>query len=188
MATFLKSRAGAAQLGVTLMITAFVVVAGFMFWLSVTAKPTVIVAPEPKDVFANEISLLDFSSGPAGYEGQEVSLTDVPISGRFGNFGHWINLLDANRNGFILFLSESLRADTTVATGTVEEGMLVTLSGMVMPRTDSVLDAWEAAGAFAQPLDRMLAGSTRYPYFLEVIRLRLPETSGPGQGDGAGSG
>ena len=188
MVTFLKSRAGAAQLGVPLMITAFVVVAGFMLWLSVTAKPTVIVAPEPQDAFANEISLVDFSGGPEGYEGQVVSMTDVPVSGRFGSFGHWINLLDANRNGFILYLSDSLRADTTVATGAVEEGMLVTLSGTVMPTTDSVLDAWEAAGAFTKPLDRVMAESTRYLYFLEVTKLRLPETSGPGQGDGAGSG
>jgi len=170
------------------MITAFVAVAGFMFWLSVTAKPTEIVAPDPQDVFENEISLLDFSGGPAGYEGQVVSLADVPVSARFGNFGHWINLLDADRNGFILYLSDSLRADTTVATGTIQEGMLIGLSGMVVATTDSVLDAWEAAGAFTQPVDRVVAGSTRYLYFLEVTKLRLPETSGPGQGDGAGSG
>lgn len=188
MATFLNSRAGAAQLGVPLMITSFVAVAGFMYWLSVTAKPTEIVLPDPRDVFANEISLVEFSGGPADYVGQVVSLVDVPISARFGNFGHWINLLDADRNGFILHLSDSLRADTTAATGTIGEGMLVALSGMVMATTDSVLDAWEAAGAFTQPLDRIVAGSTRYLYFLEVTKVRLPETSVPGQGDGAGSG
>ena len=48
MATLLKSRAGSANLGTPLMITSFVVVAGFLFWLSVTAKPTEIVLPDPR--------------------------------------------------------------------------------------------------------------------------------------------
>ena len=187
MATLLKSRAGAAQLGIPLMITSFLVVAGFLFWLSVTAKPTEIVLPDPDDVFEHVVTFAVFSAGPEEHIGEVVSLEDIEIGAAFGHHGRWINLEDASRSGYLLHFSDSLRADTTVALSSVSDGMPVSLTGMVVETTDSVLDAWEAAGAFADPLDRIMAESIYHLNFIEVSKIQLPETSGPGQGDGAGS-
>jgi hypothetical protein len=188
MATLLKSRAGAAKLGVPLMITSFLVVAGFMYWLSVTAKPTEIMWPDPDDVFENVVTLQDFSTGPGGYVGQMISLEDIEIVAFFGNHGRWINLTDQNRNGYLFHFSDSLRADTTVVLSSIVEGMSVSVTGMVVETVDSILDAWEAAGAFTSPLDRLLAQGTYHLSFIEVTRIELPETSPPGQDDGLGSG
>ena len=187
MANLLESRAGAANLGVPLMITSFLVVAGFMYWLSVTAKPTEIIPPVPLDELVNVVTLAEFSAGPDEYIGDTISMESLSIGSRFGNHGHWISLVDANRNGYLLHVSDSLRADTA-AVSSLREGMIADLTGMVVPTTDSVLDAWEAAGAFGQEIDKVLAGSTPYLNFIEVIRIEEPAVPPPGQGDGSGSG
>lgn len=186
MATLLKSRAGADRLGMPLMITSFVVIAGFTYWLSVTAKPTENLPPDPGDEFANVISLAEFSAGPDVYVGEVVSLEGVEIVANFGNHGHWINLVDVNRNGYLLHVSDSVRADTT-AVSSAAEGTTVAVTGRVVETTDSVLDDWEAAGAFTSEADRMVAQSTRYLNFIEVTGIRVLETPPPG-GGGSGSG
>ena len=187
MATLLESRAGAAKLGIPLMITSFVMVAGFLFWLSVTAKPTEVVLPDPEEIFENVVSLADFSVDPRGYIDEAVSLQSVPLGDRFGNHFHWINLSDAHNNAFLLHWSDSLRADTTIALSTLRPGTIVSLSGMVMEVTDSIVDGWLAAGGFMIPVESRVAGSTYHESFLEVTRMK-PVDPLPGQGDGSGSG
>ena len=186
MATLLKLRAGADRLGMRLMITSFVVIAGFTYWLSVTAKPTEILPPDQKDELANLITFAQFSTGPDEYLGEVVSLEDIEIVANFGNHGHWINLEDVNRNGYLLHVSDSVRADTT-AVSRVAEGTTVAVTGRVVATTDSVLDVWEAAGAFTGPADRIVAQGTRYLNFIEVTGIRVLETPPPG-GGGSGSG
>ena len=183
MAT-LKSRAGAAELGAPLMILSFLMVAGFIFWLSVTAEPTEIAVVAPEEVLENVVTLEVFSVGPGEYVGKVVSLEDIEVEALFGNHGFWWNLKDANGSGYLLHLSDSLLADSTVS---VAAGMTIAVTGEVVETSDSVLDAWEAAGAFRVPVDRVLAGSTYHLNFLEVTGLRMPETSEPGEGDDSGS-
>ncbi len=188
MATLLESRAGAAKLGIPLMITSFVMVAGFLFWLSVTAKPTEVVLPDPEDIFENVVSLADFAVDPEGYVGEAISLEDVQLGNRFGNHFHWINLPDAQNNAYLLHLSDSLRADTTIALSTLGPGTIVSLSGIVTNTTDSIVDEWSAAGAFMFPVESQVARSTYHLSFLEVTRIKPPDAPRPGQGDGSGSG
>jgi hypothetical protein len=188
MATLLESRAGAAELGVPLMITSFLVVAGFMYWLSVTAEPTEIVLAEPEELFENAVTFPDFAAGPGEYVGQLVSLEGIEVGYPYGNHFRWINLPDANNNSYLLHFSDSLRADTTFALSSVSQGMTVSVTGAVVETTDSVVDAWEVAGAFKSEVEKLVVHSTYYLNFIEVTRIELPETTPPGQGDGSGSG
>jgi len=177
-----KSRAGAAKLGAPLMVLSFLMVAGFIYWLSVTAEPTEVVVDDPEDVLENVVSFTAFSAGPDGYLGQVVSLEDITITSVLGYHSFWTNLVDANETAYLLHLSDSLVADTLVS---VESDMMVTVTGTVSLMNDSVLDAWEAAGAFGADVHRSLAEFAEN--FIEVTLIQLPEPSEPGDEDESGA-
>ncbi len=181
MAT-LKSRAGAAKLGAPLMVLSFLMVAGFMYWLSVTAEPTEVVVEEPEAALVNVVSFEAFSAGPVEHLGEVVSLEDVQITDPLGYHSFWTNLKDANRTAYLLHLSDSLVADSLVS---VSKDMVVTVTGTVTPMNDSILDAWEAAGAFEAAVDRTLAEFAEN--FIEVTLIEMPEPSEPGEADESGS-
>ncbi len=181
MAT-LKSRAGAAKLGAPLMVLSFLMVAGFIYWLSVTAEPTEVVVVEPDAGLQNLVTFEAFSAGSVEYVGEVVSLEDVTITALLGNHSFWTNLVDENRTAYLLHLSDSLVADSLVS---VSLGMVVTVTGTVTLMSDSVLDSWEAAGAFQVAVDRDLAEFSEN--FIEVTQIAMPEPSEPGEADESGS-
>ena len=184
MAT-LKSRAGAAKLGAPLMIMSFLMVAGFLYWLSVTAEPTEVAVVEADSELVNLVTLADFSAGPETFLGRTVSLEGISLGSPLGNHAHWLTLEDENRNGYVLHFSDDLRSDTTVALSSLAEGMVVSVTGVVTETTDSVVEVWDAAGAFDAELDKILPMSVRHLNFLEVRAIELPEPSEPGDGNGA---
>ena len=179
MATKLGSRAGAAHIGTLMMLGSFVLVAGFMYWLSVTAKPTEIIPVEKRrELIENVVTLANFSNSPDDYVGELVGIRNVRMGSAFGNHGRWINLEDASRNGYIVHFSDSVRADTTSFYPSIAEGVVVNLSGVVVATTDSVLDAWETGGGFASEVDKLLAEATPYLNFIEVTvveQARAPQ-------------
>lgn len=181
MAT-LKSRAGAAKLGAPLMVLSFLMVAGFMYWLSVTAEPTEVEVVAPVAALENVVAFDAFSAGPAGYVGQVISLEDLTVTSLLGHHSFWTNLVDANGTAYLLHLSDSLVADTLVS---VSDDMVVTVTGTVVAMNDSILDAWDAAGAFRVEVDRTLAEFAEN--FIEVTFIQLPEPSEPGEADESGS-
>ena len=184
----LKSRAGAAKLGAPLMILSFLMVAGFVYWLSAVAEPTEVAVANPADELVNVVTLVEFSAAPDAYLGKVISLRDVAIGSPLGNHARWMNLEDENRNGYVVHFADSLRADTTFALSSLTDGMTVSLMGVVIETTDSVVEAWDSAGAFDRALDRVLPMSTRHMNFLEVTRIVLPEPSASDDDDGSGSG
>lgn len=181
MAT-LKSRAGAAKLGAPLMVLSFLMVAGFMYWLSVTAEPTEVVEVTPDAVLENVVSFEAFSAGPSEYLAEVVSLEDVTVTSLLGYHSFWTNLVDANATAYLLHLSDSLVADSLVSVST---GMVVTVTGTVTAMNDSILDAWDAAGAYSVAVDRTLAEFAEN--FIEVTLIEMPEPSEPGEADESGS-
>lgn len=183
MAT-LKSRAGAAKLGAPMMILSFLMVAGFIYWLSVTAEPTEITVAETEEPLMNLVSIDVFSAAPNDYMGQIVSLEDIEISGLHGDHSFFTNLTDANGTGYLLHLSDSLVADTTVS---VAYGMSVTVTGRVFETTDSVIEAWDAAGAFATEGEKLVAQSTYHLSFIEITSIITPDPAEPGEGDDSDS-
>ena len=171
METFLKSRAGAVKMGTPLMILCFFTVAGFLYWLSITAEPTEVVIEEPEEVVENEVAFADFSAGPAGYIGQEIMLRAVSMESLLGPHAFWTNLSDEQRTPYLLHLSEGLLADSM----SVMDGDTVDVNGMVVAMSDSVLNAWAAAGAFPNEIDRTLAEFAEN--FIEVLSIDGVEAS-----------
>ena len=153
MAANLKSRAGAAKLGVPLMILCFLTVGGFLYWLSRSAEPTEVaeVVEETGAALANVVALSEFSTGTAAYVGQEVTLEGIEVVSLLGTQALWMNL--ENGTPYLLHLTEMALADSVA----VAQGDVVTVSGAVMEMSDSILDAWAAAGAFSQETDRIQA-------------------------------
>lgn len=183
MATKLGSRAGAAQIGPLMMLGSFVLVAGFLYWLSVTAKPTEIVPTDRREALTeNVVTFAAFSAFPTNHLGDTIGLRNVRMGHAFGNHGRWINLQDANRNGYIVYFPDLVRMDTASFYHEITEGTLVSLSGVVVETTDSVLDAWEAAGSFRAEVDRLVANATAYLNFIAVAHVEPGQAPQPQDG------
>lgn len=140
-----RAQAGAVNPGVLLMLLSFLTVAGFLYWLSVKAVPTEVTVEEPEDdSMTNEVALAEFSAATAEYVGREIALREIPVTTLLGAHAFWTNLADAQKTPYLVHLSNALVADSV----TVVAGTTVHVMGTVVAMTDSVLDAWEVAGAF----------------------------------------
>lgn len=180
MATKLGSRAGAAQIGPLMMLGSFVLVAGFLYWLSVAAKPTEIIPTERREALTeNVVAFAAFSALPTDYVGDTIGLENVRMGDAFGNHGRWINLQDANRHGYIVYFSDLVRLDSASFYHEITEGTTVSLSGAVVETTDSVLEAWETAGSFATEVDRLVAEATHYLNFIDVTHVEPGQAPQP---------
>ena len=183
MATKLGSRAGAAQIGPLMMLVSFVLVAGFLYWLSVTAKPTEIIPTEKREAATEKVvTFAAFSALPTNFLGDTIGLQNVRVGHAFGNHGRWINLQDANRNGYIVYFPDLVRMDSASFYHEITGGALVNLFGVVVETTDSVLEAWEAAGSFTAEVDRLVAASTAYLSFIDVAHVEPGQVPQPQDG------
>lgn len=177
MATLFKSRAGGGNVSVLLMIATVLAVGGFFYWLSRNAVPT---EGPPEESAADPgmdsgavVALEDFAAGTSDYVGQAVTLQGVRVLQLFGPRAFWFPLADSLSTPYLVHLSEQAVADSApVAAGSVFD-----VSGTVTTMTDSVLNAWDAAGYFVQENDRFLA---EYAIdFFEAGRVVESEGSGP---------
>lgn len=172
MVSLLKSRSGAVQPATLLMLLCFLVMGGFLYWISITAEPTEIVIEEPDDdEMVNEVAFSDFSAGPPTYLGQELTLRDVAVSSPLGPHAFWTSLEDAQQTAYLLHFSDLLVADSVSVTA----GSMVDVSGTVTAMSDSILDAWEAAGSLPGAADRIQAEFAET--FIEVTVLGSDEAT-----------
>ena len=150
-----NSRTGAANLGTPLMILTFAVIGGFVYWLSVTAEPTqvAIVEDTSSDVSESVVSMVTFSADTKAYVDQEIELRGIPVTSALGPHSFWTSLADANDTPFLIHLGGTLISDSTTFT----PGAAVDIIGTVTAMSDSILNAWEAEGAFPGPADRIQA-------------------------------
>ena len=184
MATASKSRAGAARYGTPLMLVCFLAIGGFLYWLSITAQSEEpMVVEEPDEVaLPNLVSIEDFSGASGSYVGQEISLADIGVTSVFGPHSFWTSLADSQATPFLLHLGEALIADSA----SVSADMTISVTGTVTLMSDSVLDAWTAAGAFPQESDRFQAEFAES--FIEVAVLVSDEAEEAGETDDPGAG
>ena len=144
-ASIFGSRAGAANLGTPLMLVSFAMIAGLMFWLRANAEPTQVVVTEPEDVTSGSVvSMQAFSGDTKAFLDQEIELRDIPVASALGPHSFWTTLTDANDTPYLVHLSSDLAAAGTTA----NPGSLVDVMGTVTTMSDSILTAWEEAGAF----------------------------------------
>jgi hypothetical protein len=183
---YVGSRRGAAdKLTLPLMILSFLVVAGFLYWLNVTAEPTQVVIQEEEEPTSSGASAIldveDFLGDALTYDGQLIEVTDARIASRLGPQAFWIGPDDAP---FLVKMGpELVEAGQEIP---VEER--VSLTGTVHVMTDSIHAAWDAQGAFPSQGDKIVAEFNIGSPYLEITDLRVPGGGGGGEsGEGGAS-
>lgn len=168
-----RSRVGAANLGTPLMILSFGAIAGFLYWLSAAAEPTTVVVDEPTEESSDAIPMSTFSRDPLQYLDTEIALRNVPVTSLLGPHSFWTSLTDVNETPYLVHLS----SDLTSAGTSVTPNATVELRGTVVAMSDSILDAWEAAGAFPGGADRIQAEFAEN--FIEATELEVTSSPAP---------
>lgn len=181
MATLGSRRGFADKLSLPLMLLAFVLVGGFLYWLNLTAEPTSVeIVEEATDERPSASAILDvddFLANPEGQIDAVVEVTNARVASRLGAQAFWIGPDDAP---YLVKMSPEL----------FEQGMnisvesTVNLIGTVYMMSDSVLNSWDSLGVFGNPGDRIVAEFATS--FLEAMDIE-GEGSGSG-GEGAGTG
>lgn len=174
------SRRGAANLGMPLMIAAFIVIGGFLYWLFLQAEAerqlelqeaARIAAEEAERDAMGEIlrpELLQTDASP--YVGRIVSMEDVEVASTLGTQGVWLDM--PNGNPFLVSFSDSLRT----AGVTLTSGQLATVTGTIVAMNDSIATAWVDAGTINQG-DRLAAEFATH--FLNATRARATGMAEP---------
>ena len=144
-----------------LVVAAFAAIVVFMVWLGLTAEPSVVtVVQEDTAAAGGPVTPQDLGADAARFHGREIEVAGVTVVRVAGPQVLWIDL---PTGPFLVKLSEALAAS---APG---EGSSVNVAGMVLPKTDSVLDAWEQAGVIRDASERLaLEPGTS---FLEAVRI-----------------
>lgn len=142
----MANSSGRGDSGTILWAAAAVVVVGvFVWWLSITAEPSVTPLLMEDDTAAAaspgtmSVTAAQFEPNANGFRGQVVELTDVPVVQHMGSSMFWVELPSGNP----LLVRASAEAMTG---GLPEPQSRVTVVGTVREKTAQVLDAWQQEG------------------------------------------
>jgi hypothetical protein len=175
------------------MILAFVAMAVFLYWLSLQSQKQKAVeiredsvaqaaaaADSASSAGATLVSPTDLQNSTAQYAGQSVKVTGLTVASQLGKQGFWLDL--PSGSPFLVSLPDSLRAQGASA----PTGQMATVIGTIKPMSDSVVNAWTAAGTITQA-DRAAASFAQF--FLEATRVQTSAPGGaPSSGGAGGSG
>lgn len=168
------SRRGAVDTGMALMILAFAVIGGFMFWLSGQAdaeRALRLVEEAPVEEPMTDSRTIDpaeMQMDATPFEGQEVRLEAINVASLLGTQGFWIEM--PNGNPFLVSMSPAVMAAGTAAV----PGRAATVTGTVHAMNDSTLTAWTTAATVAEN-DRIVAEfATHYIEATEVTVAAAP--------------
>ncbi len=171
------ARSGSAT-GTIMMLVAIVAVVGLLFWLSVASRPAEVAQVATGDTAdagpaaptAPPVAAAEFGANMRAYWGQEVDLQGVTVAQVMSKEIVWVELPPGG-TPFPVKLSGPL-----AAAGGPALGERINIEGMVLQKTDSVLNAWQASGAIENDGQRQQAefGST----FLEARQIRPARAPG----------
>jgi hypothetical protein len=148
-----KASAGGGGASWALAVVALLVMVGFLAWLAMTSEPSVPVViqedPVPEALAGGTVvSPADFEASMAQYMGQEIQLNGVVVASKMTPQLLWIEL-----PGGTAF---PVKTDSLTSLP-IPENARVTVVGRVYAKTDSVLNAWQQAGALRTAGDRAQA-------------------------------
>jgi hypothetical protein len=180
MANLGSRRGSADQLALPLMILSFVLVGGFLYWLNVSAEPTVVAieeaAPEHQSGASAILDLADFLENPEGQIDALVEVNAARVASRLGTQAFWVGPDDSP---FLVRMSPELVAEG----GDIQVESIVTIVGTVYMMSDSVLASWDEQGVFSNEGDRIVA-----EFATSFLEARSVEAEGGGAASGAGAG
>jgi hypothetical protein len=161
------SRRGAVNLGLLLMLAAFGVIGGFLFWLNAQAadyEATQLIEDEvPEEQVLMEgaimVSADDVQLDASPFEGQLVTLAGLSVAGGLGTQGFWLEM--PNRNPFLVAYNADLMAQGTMAA----MGETITVTGTVLP-------VWSNSGTITEG-DRLAAEFATH--FMEAAQILVTE-------------
>ena len=155
------SRRGAVDMGVPLMILAFLIIGGFMFWLNGQAQnerelriveeaAAAAAEAEARATRAATVAPEDLQMDATPFEGDVVSLPELNVASLLGTQGFWLEM--PNGNPFLVSMSADVMAEGLA----ISTGSMATVSGVVLAMNDSILTAWTTAGTIGET-DRIVA-------------------------------
>jgi hypothetical protein len=161
------------------MFVSFIIVGGFLYWLSVTAEPTeVAIVEESTDEGSGASTILsaaDFLANPEGQIDAVVEVTGARVASRLGAQAFWIGPDD---RPYLVKMSPAL-----VETGPqIRVQSVVDITGTVFMMSDSVLTSWDSLGVFTNPGDRIVA-----EFATSFLEARAVQSMPGGGGGGEGS-
>lgn len=182
------SRRGAVEMGTVLMIAAFAVIAGFIYWLNGQAAveraleiaedsiAAAEIAAAENDPFADAIpiSASDIMMDASGYVDQLIRLEPQTVLSLVGQQGF---MLDFPTGPFLVSLSDELRSEDL---GIVPQDV-VRIVGQVTAMSPEVSGAWVEAGTITEA-ERMVAEFA--VHFIEAQEIQV-SAGAPGDGGGA---
>ena len=140
------SRRGAADLGMLLMVLAFIVIGAFMYYLNVRAAEeqalSIVEETDTADEMevATTVAATDLEVDAAPYEGRLIRVSGLNVASMLGTQGFWLEL--PNGQPFLISMSEAVKAEGVAVT----MGERATVTGIVHAVNDSALNAWSSAG------------------------------------------
>lgn len=183
------SRRGATNLGTPLMIVAFVVIGGFLYWLSTQAaaeraEQEIAEAPAEDTMPAVQtVPVGDIEMDAMSYVGQEIRIANTEVASTLGSQGFWLEA--PSGNPFLVSMGPEVQA----AGVSVTPGNPVNVTGTLHAMSDSVLTAWVEDGSIAEG-DRIVAEfATHYVEATEVETMgggAADDTTGA-EGEGSGN-
>lgn len=172
------SRRGAVELGTILMVVAFAVIGGFMYWLNgeaATERALKLVEEvevvEVENTTATDVVSDALRLGGAEFEGQEIRLSSFIVASVLGSQGFWLDV--PGGSPFLVSMSADILAEGLSISG----GIMATVIGIVNPMNDSTLSAWEATGTINDN-DRLVAEFATH--FIEATDIRVSVGGGAG--------
>jgi hypothetical protein len=169
------ARGAGGQLTWLWMLLALVMIGGFLAWLSVTAEPTSVAVAERSSSDDSggptlRVSLAQLSNNPLAFQGQHVEVAEVAVASRVGDRLFWTQF--PNNTPFLTKLNDALVGQGV----TVRSGEVLTVTGRILPMSDSIMNAWKADGTLQTPDQQMEAEFATS--FLEVDAVHV---AGPGR-------
>lgn len=183
------SRRGAVDMGMPLMIAAFLVIGGFMYWLNGQAaaeKAAQLAAAEMVEEeevapTVETVAIGDIEVDPAPYVGTKLR-SEGAVASMLGTQGFW--LATPSGNPFLVSWSDALMAEGA----TVTMGDTVAVEGVVMEMEELTLVAWSTAETISET-DRIVAEFATH--YIEAERVDVSGAAGGADdagADGAGEG
>lgn len=179
------SRGGATNLGTPLMIVAFVVIGGFMYWLANQAaaeRALQEIEEAPVEDTTPSVRVVapgDIEADGTPFVGQEVRINATNVASLLGEQGFWLET--PSGNPFLISKGPEVMASGV----TITPGTPVTVVGTVHAMSDSILTAWTESGTIAET-DRIVAEFATH--FVEATNVVTPEGDSEGGADEGGAG
>jgi hypothetical protein len=180
------SRRGAADLGMPLMILAFLVIGGFMFWLNgqaaaekqaqADAAAALLAAEEAENAAATveTVAIGDIEVDPTPFVGTKLR-SEGAVASMLGGQGFW--LATPSGNPFLVSWSEELLAEGA----SVGMGDTIAVEGVVTEMEPLTLVEWSTAQTISET-DRIIAEFATHYIAADRVDILRGE-GGDGEGD-----